>query len=47
MVRKHKEKMKLNDALEGLARQGHMVVSGNNGQAVLNFYNQAIDQIVK
>lgn len=45
--RKHNEKMKLNDALEVLARQGHMVVSGKNGDAVLDFYNNAITEIIK
>jgi hypothetical protein len=45
--RKHKEKLKLNDALKTLASRGHMVVSGQNGQQVLNFYNNTIDQITK
>jgi hypothetical protein len=45
MQRKHNEKMKLNNALETLAERGHMVVSGQNGQQVLNFFNKTIDQI--
>jgi muramoyltetrapeptide carboxypeptidase LdcA involved in peptidoglycan recycling len=47
MSRKHAEKMKLNTALERLASKGHMVVSGQNGQQVLNFFNNTIDQISK
>ena len=47
MQRKHAEKMKLNDALENLAKRGHMVVSGQNGQQVLNFFNSTIDQVTK
>ena len=43
--RKHNEKMKLNSALETLANRGHMIVSGKNGQNVLNFFNKTIEQI--
>lgn len=46
-TRKHTEKMKLNSALEVLAQRGHMVVSGANGQQVLNFFNQTIEQVTK
>lgn len=45
--RKHNEKMKLNGALENLARKGHMVVSGQNGQQVLDFYNKTIEEVTQ
>jgi hypothetical protein len=44
-MRRHTEKMELNHALQRLAENGNMIVSGKNGQNVLDFYNGAIDQI--
>lgn len=44
-VRRHTEKMKLASSLEQLAKNGHMVVSGDNGQKVLDFYNQTLDLV--
>jgi len=38
-VRRHTEKMKLADGLKQLAGKGHMIVSGKNGQQVLDYYN--------
>ena len=44
-TRKHKQKMKLNSCLWEIGRNGNVVVSGQNGQNILNFYNKAIDEI--
>ena len=46
-MRRHMEKMKLNESLQILASNGKMVVSGQNGQQVLDFYNGTIDQIIE
>ena len=46
-MRRHMEKMKLNTSLQVLAEKGNMVVSGKNGQQVLDFYNGTIDQIAE
>ena len=46
-MRRHMEKMKLNQSLKSLASNGKMVVSGQNGQQVLDFYNGTIDQIIE
>lgn len=45
VVRRFEEKMKLAKGLENLARKGHMVISGENGKQVLDYYNNAIDLI--
>lgn len=37
----------MNDALKCLGTRGHMVVSGENGDKVLNFYNEALDTVSK
>jgi uncharacterized membrane protein YqiK len=42
-LRRHSEKMKLADGLENLARKGNMIVAGENGQKVLDFYNQTLE----
>jgi glycerate-2-kinase len=42
-MRRHMEKMKLNESLKVFGNQGHMVVSGKNGQNVLDFYNKTIE----
>jgi hypothetical protein len=42
-IRRHNEKMALADSLQNLAAKGHMVVSGENGQKFLNFYNETLD----
>lgn len=42
-MRRHMEKMKLNKSLQILAEKGHMIVSGKNGQQVLDFYNGTIE----
>lgn len=44
-IRRHNEKMKLADGLQNLARKGNMIVSGENGQKVLDFYNQTLDLV--
>ena len=46
-MRRHNEKMAMNNALKKLAKKGHMVVSGDNGDKVLNFYNDALDTVSK
>jgi hypothetical protein len=46
-MRRHMEKMKLNNSLQLLAKSGNMIVSGKNGQQVLDFYNGTIDQIAE
>ena len=33
--------------LETLAKSGHMVISGKNGQGLLDFYNGALDTVSK
>jgi len=38
-IRRHTEKMKLSESLQTLAKQGNMIVSGENGQKVLDYYN--------
>jgi hypothetical protein len=45
--RKHAQKMKLNGALEKIAEKGNMVVSGANGQQILNFFNKTIEDVSK
>ena len=45
--RKHDEKLKMANCLKHLAEKGHMVVSGKNGQEVLNFYNETLDVVAK
>jgi len=35
------------ESLKSLARQGHMVISGQNGQQLMDFYNSALDKISK
>jgi type IV secretory pathway ATPase VirB11/archaellum biosynthesis ATPase len=44
-VRRFNEKMKLAAGLESLAKKGHMVISGENGKQVLDYFNSAIDLI--
>lgn len=44
-LRRHTEKMKLAEGLQKLASSGHMIVSGENGQKVLDFYNQTLDLV--
>ena len=42
-LRKHNEKLKMAKTLKAMAHNGHMIVSGKNGQDVLNFYNETLD----
>ena len=42
-MRKHDEKIESCKSLEHLARSGHMVISGKNGQDMLNYYNNALE----
>lgn len=44
-LRRHTEKMKLAGGLKQLAGKGHMIVSGKNGQQVLDYYNQTLDLV--
>mmetsp|Transcript_4395 Transcript_4395/g.7449 ORF Transcript_4395/g.7449 Transcript_4395/m.7449 type:complete len:384 (-) Transcript_4395:74-1225(-) len=44
-LRKFAEKLKLQEALKKLAQNGHMVISGKNGQDILNFYNKTIEEV--
>ena len=46
-TRKHDEKMKLAETLKKLSSNGHMVISGKNGEQVLNYFNKTIDDISK
>ena len=46
-MRRHTEKMHMNKALGKLAKKGHMIVSGENGDKVLNYYNEALDSVAK
>ena len=46
-MRRHTEKMHMNKALAKLAKKGHMIVSGQNGDKVLNYYNEALDSVAK
>jgi len=41
-TREHDEKMKMSGALFNTARDGKIVVSGQSGQDVLGFYNDAM-----
>jgi len=43
--RKHIQKMKLTESMACLSKNGKMVVSGQNGQDVLNYYNKTIDKV--
>jgi hypothetical protein len=42
-LRKHDEKMKMAGSLKSIATNGQMVISGKNGQEILNFYNDTLD----
>ena len=42
-LRKHNEKLKMAKTMRAMAHNGHMIVSGKNGQDVLNFYNDTLD----
>jgi vacuolar-type H+-ATPase subunit E/Vma4 len=44
-MRKHAEKMKLNDALKTMSKNANIVLSGKNGQSLLDFYNNTITEI--
>lgn len=44
-MRRHTEKMTLAESLQNLASKGHMIVAGQNGQKVLDFYNQTLDLV--
>jgi hypothetical protein len=44
-MRRHKEKMTLVQGMETMASRQKMVVAGNNGQKVLEFYNQTVDMV--
>ena len=46
-MRRHKEKMTLVQGMETMASRQKMVVAGNNGQKVLEFYNQTVDMVQK
>jgi hypothetical protein len=46
-MRRHTEKMHMNEALGKLAKKGHMIVSGENGDKVLNYYNDALELVAK
>jgi hypothetical protein len=46
-MRRHEEKMKLADSMQELASKGHMIVSGKNGQQVLDYYNNTLDLVAK
>lgn len=44
-MRKHAEKMKLNQALKKMSSNANIVLSGKNGQTLLDFYNNTITEI--
>ena len=44
-IRRHTEKMKLAASLQELAKRGKMVISGKNGQQVMDFFNSTIVQV--
>ena len=46
-MRRHTEKMSLVKGMETMAGKQKMVVAGNNGQKVLEFYNSAVDLVQK
>jgi hypothetical protein len=46
-MRRHDEKLKMAKSLKAMSEKGHMIVSGKNGQDVLNFYNETLDVIAK
>ena len=46
-MRRHTEKLHMNKALGKLAKKGHMIVSGGNGDKVLNYYNEALDSVAQ
>ena len=41
-TREHNERMKMSNALLKTARDGKIVVSGESGQEVLGYYNDAM-----
>ena len=43
-TRRHDEKMALASSMEGLAERGKFIVSGKNGQSMLGFFGDAIEQ---
>lgn len=45
--RRHNEKMKMANSLKVMAEKGHMIVSGKNGQDLLNFYNDTLETVAK
>jgi len=46
-MRRHIEKMSLTGGMRTMAQKQKMVVAGNNGQKVLDFYNQTVDLVGK
>lgn len=46
-MRRHDEKLKMAKSLQAMSESGHMIVSGKNGQDVLNFYNDTLDVVAK
>ena len=44
-MRRHKEKMLLVEGMEKMASKQKMIVAGNNGQKVLEFYNSTVDLV--
>ena len=46
-MRRHKEKMLLVEGMEKMATKQKMIVAGNNGQKVLEFYNSTVDLVQK
>ena len=46
-LRRHDEKMGLVSGMEQMARKQKMVVAGNNGNKVLDYYNATVDLVGK
>jgi hypothetical protein len=44
-LRRHAEKMHLAEGLHNLAKKGHMIVAGENGQKVLDYYSQTLELV--
>lgn len=44
-MRRHQEKMTLASSLDHISSNGKMVVAGANGQSILNFYNDTMNEV--
>ena len=45
-VRKHEQKLKMVDALKNVSNNGNVILSGKQGDKVLGYYSQAVNDVL-